>query len=294
VDEGGDPNGVRTVGILGVGTMGAGIVQLAAQTGHQVVACDLSVHALEKAQLYVHDGLSRFVGRGEFSEEEAEEHYDRIHWTVNLEDMAEVDAAIEAIVEKVRLKKEVFAALDEILPPEALLLSNTSSISITDLASATGRPDKVCGTHFFTPPPVREAVEVPRGLLTSDETVERVKALITSFGKLPIVLKKDVPGFVGNRFLMPMLIEAARLLEEGVASKEEIDLLVKKGIGFPIGPFELGDFIGLDVGLDVISYVHEELGDPYYTPPRILKELVRAGRLGRKTGGGFYEYPEEP
>jgi 3-hydroxybutyryl-CoA dehydrogenase len=286
--------GAQTVGVLGVGTMGAGIVQLAAQTGHRVVACDLSVEALEKAQLAVRDGLSRFVGRGAFSEEEAEEHCDRIHWTVNLEDMARVDAVIEAIVERVGPKKEAFAALDEVLPPEALLLTNTSSISITDLASATGRPDKVCGTHFFTPPPVREAVEVPRGLLTSDETVEKAKALITSFGKLPVVVRKDVPGFVGNRFLMPMLIEAARLLEEGVASKEEIDLLVKKGIGFPIGPFELGDFIGLDVGLDVISYVHEELGDPYYTPPRILKELVRAGRLGRKTGGGFYEYPEEP
>ncbi len=286
--------GVRTVGILGVGTMGAGIVQLAAQTGHPVVACDQSVEALEKAQTYVRDGLSRFVGRSAFSEEEAEEHYERIHWTVNLEDMAEVDAAIEAIVEKVGPKKEAFAALDKVLPPEALILTNTSSISITDLASATGRPDKVCGTHFFTPPPVREAVEVPRGLLTSDETVEKVRTLITSFGKLPIVLKKDVPGFVANRFLMPMIIEAARLLEEDVASKEDIDLLVKKGLGFPIGPFELGDLIGLDVGLDVISYVHDELGDSYYTPPRLLKELVRAGRLGRKTGVGFYEYPEEP
>jgi 3-hydroxybutyryl-CoA dehydrogenase len=289
-----DSNGIHTVGVLGVGTMGAGIVQLAAQTGHKVVACDLSVEALEKAQLYVRDGLSRFVGRDAFSEEEAEEHYDRIHWTVNLGDMAGVDAAIEAIVERVGPKKEAFAKLDEVLQPEALILTNTSSISITDLASATGRPDKVCGTHFFTPPPVREAVELPRGLLTSDETVEKAKALITSFGKLPVVLKKDVPGFVGNRFLMPMLIEAARLLDEGVASKEDIDLLVKKGIGFPIGPFELGDLIGLDVGLDVISYVHDELGEPYYAPPRLLKELVRAGRLGRKTGGGFYEYPEEP
>ena len=288
-----DDADVRAIGVLGIGTMGAGIVQLAAQTGHPVIACDLSVEALEKAQLYVRDGLSRFVGRSAFSEEEAEEHYDRIHWTVSLEDMAGVDAAIEAIVEKVEPKKEVFNALDNVVSPEALLLTNTSSISITDLASATGRPDKVCGTHFFTPPPVREAVEVPRGLLTSDETVEKVKALITSFGKLPIVLKKGVPGFVGNRFLMPMLIEAARLLEEEVASKEDIDLLVKKGLGFPTGPFELGDLIGLDIGLDVISYIHEELGEPYYTPPRLLKELVRAGRLGRKSARGFYEYPEE-
>ena len=284
----------RTVGVLGAGTMGAGIIQLAAQTGHEVIACDLSVEALERAQIYVRDGLLRFARKGAFSEEEAEEHYHRIQWTVSPEDMAGAETVIEAIVEKVGPKKEAFTTLDEVLPPEALILTNTSSISITDLASATRRPDKVCGAHFFTPPPVREAVEVPRGLLTSDETVEKVKALITSFGKLPIVLKKDVPGFVGNRFLMPMLIEAARLLEEDVASKEDIDLLVKKGLGFPIGPFELGDLIGLDVGLDVISYLHDELGDSYYTPPRLLKELVRAGRLGRKAGVGFYEYPEEP
>ena len=284
---------ISTVGVLGTGTMGAGIVQLAAQTGHKVVSCDLTVAALERAQLYVRDGLARFAKRGAFSESEAEEHYDRIHWTINPEDMAGAGAAIEAIVEKVEPKKAAFEVLDEVLPPEALVLTNTSSISITDLASATERPDRVCGTHFFTPPPVREAVEVPRGLLTRDETVERVKALIGSFGKLPVVLEKDVPGFVANRFLMPMLIEASRLLEEGVATKEEIDLLVKKGIGFPIGPFELGDFIGLDVGLDVISYVHEELGDPYYAPPRILKEMVRAGRLGRKSGRGFYEYRGE-
>lgn len=283
---------ITTVGVLGTGTMGAGIVQLAAQTGHDVVACDLTAEALERAQRYVRDGLARFAGRGAFSEDQAEEHYERVHWTVNPEDLAGADAAIEAIVEKVEPKKEAFAALDGILAPEALLLTNTSSISITDLASATGRPDRVCGTHFFTPPPVREAVEIPRGLLTSDGTVERVKGLIESFGKLPVVVRKDVPGFVANRFLVPMLIEATRLLEEGVASKEEIDLLVKKGLGFPIGPFELGDFIGLDVGLDVIRYVHEELGDPYYTPPRILKEMVRAGRLGRKTGRGFYEHGE--
>jgi 3-hydroxybutyryl-CoA dehydrogenase len=204
--------------------------------------------------------------------------------------MAGAEAVIEAVVERVGPKKEALGSLDGLLPRDSLLLTNTSSISITDLASATGTPERVCGTHFFTPPPLREAVEVPRGLLTSDETVERVKQLVTSFGKQPVVVRKDVPGFVANRFLMPMLIEAARLLEEGVASKEEIDLLVKKGIGFPIGPFELADLIGLDVGLDVISYLHQELGDPYYAPPRLLKSMVSAGKLGRKSGEGFYEY----
>lgn len=284
---------MRCVGVLGVGTMGAGIVQLAAQTGHSVVACDSSVEALERAERYVREGLDRFVRRGAFSEAEAEESYGRIRWTVDLAEMDPVGAAVEAIVEKVEPKKEAFRALDAILAPDALLLTNTSSISITDLASATGNPGRVCGTHFFTPPPVREAVEVPRGLLTTDETVERAKALVQAFGKIPVVIQKDVPGFVANRFLMPMLIEASRLLDEGVASKEDIDLLVKKGLGFPIGPFELGDFIGLDVGLDVIRYVHEELGDAYYTPPRLLKELVRAGKLGRKTGEGFYTYNDD-
>jgi 3-hydroxybutyryl-CoA dehydrogenase len=281
---------METVGVLGTGTMGAGIVQVVAQAGYRVVACDRSVEALERAQLYVRDGLGRFAGKGAITESEAATTYDRIHWTVNAEEMGGAGAVIEAVVERVGPKKEALGALDALLPPGSLILTNTSSISITDLASATGRPERVCGAHFFTPPPLREAVEVPRGLLTSDETVERVKELLSSFGKLPVVVRKDVPGFVANRFLMPMLIEASRLLEEGVASKEEIDLLVKKGIGFPIGPFELGDLIGLDVGLDVISYMHDELGDPYYAPPRLLKTMVRAGRLGRKTGGGFYDY----
>jgi 3-hydroxybutyryl-CoA dehydrogenase len=279
-----------TLGVLGTGTMGAGIVQLAAQSGYRVIACDASVEALERAQVYVHEGLSRFAQKGAFSEDEAASHYDRIHWTTNPDELSEAPAVIEAIVEKVEPKKEALAALDALLQPDAPIFTNTSSISITDLASATNRPEKVCGTHFFTPPPVREAVEVPRGLLTSDETVERAKTLVRSFGKLPVVVEKDVPGFVANRFLMPMLIEACRLLESGVATKEDIDLLVKKGLGFPVGPFELGDFIGLDVGLDVISYVHKATGEPYYAPPRILEELVRAGRLGRKTGAGFYDY----
>ncbi len=281
---------MNKIGVLGTGTMGAGIVQLAAQTSHDVTACDTNTTSLERAQNYVRQGLSRFAERGAFSEDEAEAAFDRITWTTDLHDLQSSEAVIEAIVERVAPKKEAFAALDDLLSPEAYIFTNTSSISITDLASSTDRPVRVCGTHFFTPPPIREAVELPRGLLTSDETVEAAKALISAFGKLPIVVEKDVPGFVANRFLMPMILEACKLLEEGVASKEDIDLLVKKGLGFPIGPFELGDFIGLDVALDVNTYIHDETADPYYNPPRILKEMVRAGRLGHKTGEGFYSY----
>ena len=281
---------MERIGVLGTGTMGAGIVQLAAQSGHNVTACDTSVEALEKAQVSVREGLARFAEKGAFSEDEASSHYDRIHWTTNAQDLAETEAAIETIVEKVELKKQALATLDALLPRDALILTNTSSISITDLASSTGRPENVCGIHFFTPPPVRGAIEIPRGRLTSDQTVEGVKTLVISLGKLPVVVDGDAPGFVANRFLMPMLLEACRLLENGVAEKQDIDLLVKQGVGFPIGPFELGDFIGLDVALDVITYVYQATGDPYYEPPGILKQLVETGRLGRKSGGGFYNY----
>ncbi|WP_228282322.1 3-hydroxyacyl-CoA dehydrogenase family protein [Rubrobacter tropicus] len=278
------------IGVLGTGTMGAGIVQLAAQSGHAVIACDSSVEALEKAQVYVGEGLSRLVSKGAFTEDEAAAHQDRIQWTTNTEDLRDAGIVIEAIVEKVEPKKKALSALDALLPPEAFIFTNTSSISITDLAGATNRPEKVCGTHFFTPPPVREAVEVPRGELTSDETVEAAKGFVRSLGKEPVVVDGDVPGFVANRFLIPMLLEACRLLEAEAAPKQDIDLLVKKGLGFPIGPFELGDFIGLDVALDVTSQVHRATGDPYYAPPKTLEDLVRSGKLGRKTGEGFYSY----
>jgi 3-hydroxybutyryl-CoA dehydrogenase len=279
-----------TVGIVGTGTMGAGITQVAATAGRRVIACDPSSEALEKAQIYVRRGLYRFEKKGVV--EDAASAFERVRWTESMDDLGEesVEAVIEAVPERLELKKEIFATLDGLLPSDALILTNTSSISITELAAATKRPEKVCGTHFFTPPPLHEGVEIPPGLLTTGETVERVKALIVSFGKTPLVVKKAVPGFVANRFLMPLIIEACRLLEEGVGSEAEIDEIMKKGLGFPVGPFEMTDMIGLDVALDVIEYVHEELGESFYTPPRILKEHVRAGKLGRKSGEGFYEY----
>ena len=281
---------INRIGVLGTGTMGAGIVQLAAQSGYAVIACDSSVDALESAQLYVRRGMESFVGRGAFSEEEAEAHYGRMHWSAHGEELRSADVVIEAIVEKTGPTREALAALDALLPAGACIFTNTSSIPISDLPSATGRPGKVCGTHFFTPPPVCEAVEIPRGSSTSEETVERAKGLIRSFGKTPVVVDGEVPGFVANRFLIPMLIEACRLLEREAAPKRDIDLIVKKGLGFPVGPFELGDVIGLDVALDVTSQVHGATGDPYYEPPKVLRDLVRSGNLGRKTGRGFYSY----
>jgi 3-hydroxyacyl-CoA dehydrogenase len=279
-----------SVGILGTGTMGAGIVQVAATAGHEVIACDPSPEALEKARAYVRRGLESFEKKGVVEDTGAA--FERVRWTEKMDDFGEgnVEAVIEAVPEKLALKKEILSEIDGILPSDALILTNTSSISITELAAATKRPEKFCGTHFFTPPPLHEGVEIPRGLLTSDETVERVEALIKSFGKTPLVVRKAVPGFVANRFLMPLILEACRLLEEGVGSEAEIDAIMKKGLGFPVGPFEMTDMIGLDVALDVIEYVHKELGESFYTPPRILKEYVRAGKLGRKSGEGFYSY----
>ncbi len=279
------------VGVVGTGTMGAGIVQVAASAGHDVIAFDPSTTALEKAQTYVRRGLESFEKKGVV--EDVASAYERVRWTENMDDLGggeNIEAIIEVVPEKLALKTEIFRKLDGLLPSGSLILTNTSSISITELAAATKRPDKVCGTHFFTPPPLHEGVEIPPGLLTSDETIERVKRLIKSFGKTPLVVRKAVPGFVANRFLMPLIIEACRLLEEGVGSEREIDEIMKKGLGFPVGPFEMTDMIGLDVALDVIEYVHAELGESFYTPPRILKEHVRAGKLGRKSGEGFYVY----
>jgi 3-hydroxybutyryl-CoA dehydrogenase len=283
-----EPN-ARKVGVLGTGTMGAGIVQVAAQSGFTVVACDHAVEALERAQLYVRDGLSRFASKGIFAEREAEAAYDHIHWTVNPGEMSEVEAVIEAVVERVEPKKEALAALDALLPHDSLILTNTSSISITELAATTGRPEKFIGMHFFNPVPLMKLVEIARGLQTADETYSAVHELAERLGKEPVEVN-DFPGFVSNRVLMPMINEAVYCVMEGVAGPEEVDVVMKLGMNHPIGPLALADLIGLDTCLHIMEVLHEGFGDTKYRPCPLLKRYVAAGQLGRKSGRGFYEY----
>jgi len=232
--------------------------------------------------------MARSVEKGKMSEEQRQACLGRIKGTIVLEDFADADFVIEAIIEDLDLKKEVFKALDKICRPEIVLATNTSSMSITAIAASTNRPDKVCGMHFFNPAQIMRLVEVIRGLGTSDETMAAAKALAESFGKKAIEVKKDSPGFVVNRIFIPHLVEAARVLQEGVASMEDIDTAVKLGLNYPMGPFELMDFTGIDIACFVMEYFADEFRDGHYAPPQIIKQLVRAGRLGKKTGSGFY------
>ena len=212
----------------------------------------------------------------------------RVKGTIALEDLADADFVIEAVIENLDLKKEVFKTLDKSCRPEVVLASNTSSMSITAIAASTNRPGKVCGMHFFNPAQIMRLVEVIRGLQTSDETVAEAKAMVESFGKKSIEVKKDSPGFVVNRILIPQFVEALRLLQEGVASVEDIDTAVKLGLNYPMGPFELMDYTGIDIAYFVMEYFADEFRDGHYGAPQIIKQMVRAGKLGKKSGGGFY------
>ena len=226
------------------------------------------------------------------TEKEKKETLSRIQTTTDMASLREADIVIEAVFENLDLKKEVFARLDEIVPDDVILATNTSSMSITEIASATKRPDRVAGMHFFNPAQMMKLVEVVRGYSTSDETVAELMEFAKSLGKEPIEVKKDTPGFIVNRIMIPQFIEAIRLLEEGVASAEDIDKAVTLGLNYPMGPFTLQDYAGVDVGLYVMEYMKEELNDDRFAPPLLLKQLVRAGRLGKKTGAGFYDYTD--
>jgi len=277
------------VGIVGAGTMGNGIAHVFAQYGHDVLLCDISDEILQKAIKTISENLDRQIKKGIVKLEDKEKILSRIKTTKNLEDFREVELVIEAVVEKEEIKKEIFSKLDKITNKDIILASNTSSISITRLSKATNRPEKVIGMHFFNPVPVMKLVEVVKGFITSDETVNKIVEISKALEKVPIVVK-DFPGFISNRILMPLINEAIFALGEGITDKESIDNIMKLGMNHPMGPLQLADLIGLDVVLDILNVLYENFKDPKYRPAPLLIKMVEAGYLGRKTKKGFYEY----
>jgi len=283
------PGDVRTVGVIGCGIMGSGIVEVCARAGTDVVFVEANDQLVARGRQAIERSTAKGVERGKLEESARQEALGRITGTTNYQDLADADLVIEAVVEDPAAKRDVFHRLDELTRPEIVLASNTSSIPIVELASATKRPDKVVGMHFFNPPPVMPLLEVVRSLTTSDETTEFAKGMGERLGKTT-VLAKDRAGFIVNYLLVPYLNFAAQMFEEGFASAEDIDTAIKLGLSHPMGPLTLLDFIGIDTAVHVAEVLYDEFKDPLFAPPPILKRMVSAGWLGRKTGKGFYDY----
>ncbi len=281
---------MKRIGVLGAGTMGGGIAHTAARAGFDVELFDTKDGQVERALGQIEGRLNRQAEAGRMDREEVAGTMARLHPAATLDAFKTVDVAIEAVLEVMDIKREAFVELDRRLPAAALLATNTSSLSITALAQATARPERVVGLHFFNPAPVMQLIEVVRGEDTSAATVEEALELARALGKEPVLVQKDTPGFVVNRVLMPLFIEAIRILEEGIASREDIDRAVKLGLNHPMGPLTLADLTGLDVDLNVMDYMFDEMKDARFAAPLTLRRLVRAGRLGRKSGRGFYDY----
>ena len=286
---------IKQVTVLGAGLMGHGIAQICAQAGkYEVVMHDLDSRLISNGMTMIETSLKRFVKKAVISETESKETVSRIHTSVDLNEAVQhADLVIEAITENLGIKTSVLAKVGKSAPPHTLVASNTSSISITEIGAATGRPEKVCGMHFFNPPQLMKLVEVIRGLRTSDDTVETVRQVSIRLGKEPIVVKKDTPAFVVNRIVTPALNEAVYLLAEGIADASDIDKACELGLNWPMGPLKLLDYIGIDTHLSVSQVLANETGDPKFRPSVLLKQMVRANLLGRKTGQGFYSWPEK-
>ena len=280
---------MKTIGVLGSGTMGAGIMQVCALAGHKVVQRSRRQTSVDGGRATVEKNLSKLVAKEKITQEDMDAAMARISGSTDLSIIAEADFVIEAATEDMEAKKALFKELDELCKPEAIIATNTSALSITEIAAATNRPDKIIGMHFFNPVPMMKLVEVVKGLATSEETRAAVLELCADFGKTPVDVE-EAPGFVVNRILIPMVNEGIGILADGVADAEGIDTAMKLGANHPMGPLALGDLIGLDVCLAIMETLYREFGDTKYRPHPLLRKMVRANKLGRKTGVGFFDY----